>query len=73
MPETEEEKTAAKAQRDAEIAAATAEASGAATAASRIVTDAQVDADAAFAQKLDDVENHEDHRQKGGRSIKFSD
>jgi small subunit ribosomal protein S2 len=31
------------------------------------------DADAEFAKHLDEVDNHEDHRQKGGRAIKFSD
>lgn len=34
---------------------------------------AEVDADAEFSKHMDEVRDGEDHRQKGGRSIKFSD
>jgi small subunit ribosomal protein S2 len=37
------------------------------------VSEPEVDADAEFAKHLDEVDSHEDHRQKGGRNIKFSD
>ncbi|XPS68705.1 hypothetical protein M3J09_000991 [Ascochyta lentis] len=37
------------------------------------VTEPEADADAEFARHLDEVNSHEDHRQKGGRNIKFSD
>ncbi|KAJ4331894.1 hypothetical protein N0V95_009792, partial [Ascochyta clinopodiicola] len=37
------------------------------------LTESEVDADAEFARHLDEVDSREDHRQKGGRSIKFSD
>ncbi|KAL1594955.1 hypothetical protein SLS59_008506 [Nothophoma quercina] len=37
------------------------------------VSEQEVDADAEFSRHLDEVDSREDHRQKGGRTIKFSD
>ena len=37
------------------------------------VSEQEVDADAEFSRHLDEVDSREDHRQKGGRNIKFSD
>ncbi|KAJ4412810.1 hypothetical protein N0V91_000572 [Didymella pomorum] len=48
---------------EAEVAARTAGAVG----------EAELDADAEMSRHLDEVRDGEDHRQKGGRSIKFSD
>ena len=48
---------------DAEVAARPAE----------TVSEAELDADAEFSRHMDEVRDGEDHRQKGGRSIKFSD
>ncbi|KAF3047557.1 37S ribosomal protein, mitochondrial [Didymella heteroderae] len=48
---------------EAEAAARTSEA----------ISEAELDADAAFSKHMDEVRDGEDHRQKGGRSIKFSD
>ncbi|KAF2629882.1 ribosomal protein S2 [Macroventuria anomochaeta] len=38
-----------------------------------VLSEPEMDADAEFARHLDEVNNHEDRRQKGGSSIKFSD
>ncbi|KAF3005035.1 37S ribosomal protein, mitochondrial [Curvularia kusanoi] len=67
VPETEEQAAAVRAQRDAEIAEALAKERNASD------VDANAAADAEFSRHLDEVNNGEDHRQKGGRSIKFSD
>lgn len=64
MAESEEgEAEAAQVKTEASKAARTPEA----------VSEAEVDADAEFSRHLDEVRDREDHRQKGGRSIKFSD
>jgi small subunit ribosomal protein S2 len=36
-------------------------------------SEAEIDADAEISRHMDEVRDGEDHRQKGGRSIKFSD
>ncbi|KAJ4986878.1 ribosomal protein S2 [Stagonosporopsis vannaccii] len=65
---SEEDVRAARQKQDAEIAEALAASRG-----SSMVSEAELDADAEFATQMDDVDNREDHRQKGGRRIKFSD
>jgi len=65
---SEEDVRAARAKQDAEIAEALAASRG-----KGMVSDAEVDADAELARHMDDVDNREDHRQKGGRRLKFSD
>lgn len=60
---TEGDKETVPAKSEAEAAAKTADA----------VSEAELDADAEFSRHMDEVRDGEDHRQKGGRSIKFSD
>ncbi|KAF1928986.1 ribosomal protein S2 [Didymella exigua CBS 183.55] len=59
---------------DREVAQAKSEAEAVVAARMpEVVSGAEVDADAEFSRHLDEVRDREDHRQKGGRRIKFSD
>lgn len=59
----ESDKKIVQGKSEVEVAARTAE----------VVSEAELDADAEFSRHMDEVRDGEAHRQKGGRSIKFSD